>query len=373
MTSGERLSGQEVVNKDKIIQLTKDFIMIPSVKGNNEAIDMTLSLAKKELDGFAVEEFVEPSSGTKSLLFFNTGRRPENFRILLNGHLDVVSAMPEQFNPYIADGKLYGRGSSDMKAAATVELLVFKHLAQGLLYPIGLQLVTDEETGGFNGTGYQVKQGVRANLVISGESTELDINNERKGVLVLELTTHGKSAHAAYLYQGDNAVVKMARFITDLSEAFPIPVEEEWITTLNIAGIYTQNNEHNKVPDKATALLDFRHIPLDTKDNLRKKVKDLAPDETDLFTFKEGVAPYTDPNHPDLVLLSKCIESVTGKPAKFIRKSGSSDSRHFAEFGSTTIDFGPRGVGLHTDVEYGDIESYTQYAQILTQFLTRIK
>lgn len=361
-------------SSDKIVGLVKDFINIPSVTGNREAMRNALDRAGLELEGFPHEKFVAPNSGSESVLFFNTPTRPEEFRVILNGHLDVVSGQPSQFNPYVENGKLYGRGSYDMKGGAAVELLVFRHLAKNLPYPIGLQLVTDEEIGGFDGTGYQITQGVRSKMVISGESTELNINNERKGVLVLEVTAQGKAAHAAYPHRGDNAVVKIAKFVTDISREFPITKEEKWITTLNVSGIYTSNKEHNKVPDITTAVFDIRHIPQEDKDSIRSRVKKLTPDGIVVRDGEgAGIASFSDPSQPDLVLLASCIESITRRPTKFIRKSGSSDSRHFSEIGSTSIDFGPSGEGLHSDVEYGIIESYQQYAEILASFLQKLR
>lgn len=362
------------IQKDEIVALSKDLIHIPSYTGNQEAMSSVLERAKNELTGYNFREFLEPNSGIKSLIFYNTSDLPINFRVILNGHLDVVSGKPEQFNPYEKDGMLYGRGASDMKAGLATQLLVFKNLAKSLKYPIGLQIVTDEETGGFNGTGLQVANGIKADMVISGESTDLDINNERKGVLVLKVTSYGKPGHAAYPSKADNAVVKVANLAVKLTEKYPIPKsEEEWVTTVNIANIQTPNQEHNKVPDVASALLDFRHVPKDSKASLVKSVEEIAAPDTIVKVDRQGFAPYIDPSHKDLVLLAKSVKAVLGREAKFIRKSGSSDSRHFAEIGSVAVDFGPVGYGLHSDLEYGDIESYQKYAQILQNFLISLK
>lgn len=358
---------------NQIVGLVKDFIRIPSVTGNREAMRNALNRSKTELEGFACEEFTEPNSGSESILFFNTPTRPKEFRIILNGHLDVVSGKRSQFEPYIKDNELHGRGSCDMKGGAAVEMLVFKSLARNLPYPIGLQLVTDEETGGLNGTGYQIAQGVKSEMVISGEPTNLNISNEQKGILVFEITSHGKSAHAAYPHRGDNAVLKIAKLVTDLSEVFPVADGDKWATTLNVAGIYTPNRGGNKVPDMATALFDFRNIPDDDKEDLESLVKQLSPGGITLNISKERKASCVDPSHPDLKLLMNCIESVTGQFTNFVKQSGGSDSAHYAEAGSVSVDFGPSGKGLHSDMEYGIIESYQQYAQILTSFLKKLE
>lgn len=361
------------IKRDDIVSLSKDFIRIPSNTGDREALNAALKRTIQELSDFNHQEFVEPQSGTESVIFYNTSELPTNFRVVLNGHIDVVSGNPEQYKPYEKDGMLYGRGASDMKAGLATELLVFKSLANQLEYPIGLQIGTDEETGGFNGTGYQVASGIRSDMVISGESTDLDINNERKGVLVLIATSYGKPGHAAYLERADNATVKIAQLAVRLADKFPIPEEEQWVTTMNIANIQTPNREHNKVPDVASMFLDFRHVPQDSKASLIKIVEDVSIPRTEVKIDRQGYAPYVDPTHKDLVLLAQKVEEELGRKAKFIRKSGSSDSRHFAEKGSAAVDFGPIGYGLHSDNEYGDIESYQQYARILQSFLLSLK
>jgi succinyl-diaminopimelate desuccinylase len=359
---------------DQIVDLTKEFIRIPSVTGEKEPIKEILDRTIAELKDFSYERFIGPKKGSESLLFFNTPTRPEEFRVILNGHLDVILAKPDQFNPYISDGKLFGRGSSDMKAGMAAEILVFKKIAKSLPYPIGLQIVTDEEIGGADGAKFQIKEGVRSKLVLSGEPTDLDINNEMKGVLVLNVTAIGKSAHASALQKGDNAVVKLSEFITKAVQAFPIPRHGEWKTTLNV-GNCSSENPHNKVPDMATSVFDIRHIPEDTKDNLKNIINQLASEGIIIREDVDGagIACSVDPTKPDLVLLANCIESITKKPVNFVKKAYSSDIRHFVEVGSTAANFGPSGEDFHEDGEYGVIESYQQYAKILSDFLKKIK
>lgn len=261
-----------------------------------------------------------------------------------------------------------------MKAAAATELLVFKTIARQVPFPLGLQLVTDEEVGGFKGTGHQAEQGVRADFVVTGEATNLDLNNERKGVLVLKLTTEtGRPGHAAYPWNGDNAIMRMAKFLTDLDQRYPIPDEGSWATSMNVASFETSNKEHNKIPSNASVLLDFRHIPEDTPYSIQQSVEELSPANTTLEIKAQGVSSYTSPEHPDMKLLEQAILEVTNRSPDFIKKHGSSDTRHMLAVGASGVDFGPTGEGLHSEVEYVEIDSLEQYAQVLMRFLTSIK
>jgi succinyl-diaminopimelate desuccinylase len=107
------------------------------------ALDFVLGFAGP---GFTAERF--QSGGKPSALVYPerggaAGGRPE-FGVILNGHLDVVPAPPDQFRPVRAGQRLYARGAQDMKVSGLVLTLVFRELARDLPYPLGLQLVTDD-------------------------------------------------------------------------------------------------------------------------------------------------------------------------------------------------------------------------------------
>lgn len=358
-------------DKDEILNLTKKFLLIPSFTGNKDGINKILNLTKKELEKYPYEAFER--KGIKSLLYFNSAKRPSRFRVLLNCHLDVVSGNKNQFQPLEREGKLYGRGAIDMKAAAA-EILVFKSLAKKITYPLGLQIVTDEETGGFDGTGYQVEQGVRADFVITGEGTDLRINVERKGVLVIRLTVDTQqSGHAAYPWNGDNVILRINKFITLLIKKYPTPKANEWKTSVNIASVISENKEHNKVPSKATVLLDFRYVSTDNPDSILDTVKKIIPKNTKIEVVARGIILQTNKNNPYIKFLKESTREILGAPVKFIKKHGSSDTRFLIAKGAVGVDFGPRGSGIHAHNEWVDIESISQYAAILENLLRKIE
>ncbi len=351
--------------KNKLVDLTQRLIRIPSEKGNAKALSDILELVKKELPGIQVKEYVR--NGVKSLLFYNTPTIPKRFTVILNAHLDVVPAKPVQYTPIVKGNKLYGRGSCDMKSGAAAEILVFKELAKKVSYPLGLQIVTDEEIGGTNGTKYQIQQEVRANFVIAGEQTDLMINNIAKGVFWAKILFTGKSSHAAYLWEGDNAIAKAHEFLNVLYKTFPIPTSEVWRSTANVAKIETTNTTVNKVPDNCTVTIDIRYIPEDA-DTVVDKLKSILPKDAALEILEKEPSQNTKSDNPYVVLLSKAIKDVTGN-TKTIAKHGASDIRHYDAVGCAGVCFGPIAVGLHTDNEYGDIPSFVTYYEILKKFL----
>ncbi|MGB9882958.1 MAG: M20 family metallopeptidase [Microgenomates group bacterium] len=363
---------------NQILSLSKSLISLPSTAGNKKALKEVLEVAEKELKNFTIERFEK--DGIPSILVYQQKRRPEKFRVILNAHLDVVSAKDEQYKPYEKDGKLYGRGSIDMKAAAAVEILVFKELARKINYPMALQLVTDEEVGGFKGTLYQLEKGVKADFVIAGEPTDFGINNKAKGILWLKIKTKGVSSHGAYPWQGKNALFLANEILNKIYKNYPIPKKEAWQTTFNLARIETPNQTFNKVPDEAIISFDIRYIPEEFKGNsfekgkeiFLKKIKKIIGNlgQVEIVLFEPP--QFTDEKNHYVKILAQTTQKITGKKAKIIVKHGGSDIRHFNRFGAEGVTFGPIGAGLHSDNEYVEIESLEKYYLILENFLKEI-
>ena len=105
----------------QIINLAKRLITVRSETQNRKELEEIILLCEKELSGFTVEKFEK--NGFPSLLAYTTNKRPQEFKIILNAHLDVVPAQDTQYNPQIKGTKMYGRGTMDMKAAAAAQIL----------------------------------------------------------------------------------------------------------------------------------------------------------------------------------------------------------------------------------------------------------
>jgi len=321
--------------------------------------------------GFTVERF--ESGGKPSALMYRGAQRPR-FQIILNAHLDVVPAPPAQFRPRRDGDRLYARGAQDMKVSALVEAQVFRELAGGLPYPLGLQLVTDEEVGGRDGTLHQIRQGVAAEFVVIGEHSGLRIVTDSKGMITATLRAVGRSGHSAYPWLGDNALVKLQRSLASLLAAYPVATEEQWRTTVNIARIETPNQARNQIPARAEAWLDIR-FPPDDPDLNGKTAEQIA---AYLAGFCEpGVTPVVDyadpPHHADRqrAEIRGLRQAVTnqGYRADFLRKHGAADGRFYYQQGTDAVIFGVGGEGLHGPDEYADVTTIAPYYRALTEFL----
>lgn len=359
---------------NKILSLTKFLISIPSAFNNKKALNDVLNLALKEVDNFTIERFEK--DGYPSALVYPQKSRPKEFKMILNAHLDVVAGKDDQFKPYEKDGKLYGRGAIDMKGAAAVLILVFKEVAKKVSYPLALQLVTDEEIGGFRGTKYQIEKGVRADFVLAGEPTDFDINNKAKGIIWAKIKTKGKSAHGAYPWMGKNALWLAKKILDKVEKEYPVPKKEVWQTTFNLAKIETTNQTFNKVPDEATIFFDIRYIPEEFngqdfekgKKILTKKIKKLVGNLGDIEILLFEPPQFTDEKDPHVLKLKQSIKKVLNKNPKIIVKHGGSDIRHFNQVGCFGVTFGPIGANLHGDNEWVVIDSLRDYFNILINF-----
>jgi succinyl-diaminopimelate desuccinylase len=327
---------------------------------------------------FGANIHIEPfeSNGKPSLLAWHgNSSRPEHFQVLLNGHVDVVPGTPEQFDPKLQDGKLYGRGAYDMKAAGVAMAAAFcEHPGTGL------QLVTDEETGGENGTAYQIEQGVRADFIICGESGRpegvAEIANEAKGMLIADVTFAGDPAHSAYPWQGKNPIIAANNFLNKLQERYPTPTSDaagNAVTTVTPIGNSAGNDTLSQTPDLARLRLDSRYLigdpQFETLEDFEMLVKDLGATAQieKVLTFADPI--YTEPGYPMLQALMAAAKTVEGQPFNLVRRNGTSDGRFYRHVGGRAVEFGIAGSGQHGSEEYITVKALENYYQTLRMFL----
>lgn len=355
---------------NKIVNLSKEFVSIKSNSNNTAELEKILEVALSNLKDYTIERFED--KGVKSALIYDAQKRPSKFKVILNGHLDVVPGKEYQYSPKIEGDKLYGVGSMDMKASVACLIMAFKEIARKVDYPLGLQLVTDEEIGGYNGTKYQIEKGIKADFVISGESTGLNIANRAKGVLQVKISTIGKTAHGAYPWRGENAILKMNQFLDSLYKRYPIPDKQAWVTTVNLSNIKTSNESFNKIPDDCEISLDIRYVP-EEENTIVNTIKELLPKgfKMEIVEYEPGV--FVDESNPYLKVLQKVTEEVTNQKVLFYGAQGTSDARHFTRVGINGVEFGPVGENIGSDNECVSIKSLDQYLQIIKNFLLQIQ
>ncbi len=357
------------LRSDHVVDLAQELIRLKTISTHPDQLYRGLELCRARITTGTVELF--DCNGCRSLLAYNRQTRPERFKVILNGHLDVIPGKDSQYLPEIRDGKLFGVGATDMKANVACIIDVFNNMATRVTYPLALQLVTDEELGGFWGTKHQIEQGVRADFVIAAESTNFDIVHQAKGILWIKVLAHGQAAHGAYPWRGDNAVMKMVRFLETLEHEYPTPSEQVWRTTINVGSINCQNQAYNKIPDSCEAHLDIRFLPGEASET-RARLEALIPHDLSYEIVADEPALFVPDTNPFLQELQRVTYEVRQQRPSLYCAQGSSDARHYTRAGDAGVEFGPIGGGIGSDEEWIDIASLHVYREILRGFLTKV-
>lgn len=351
-------------------------LAVESTEHNAAGLREVINIAAEYIEkhGYTVEHF--ESSGKPSMLAYWGTVRPKRFRVLFNGHLDVVPAQSAQFKPIIKGDKLFARGSHDMKSGAASMIEVFCDTAKDLPYALGIQLVADEEIGGFDGTGYQRAQKVEADYFIAGESTDFAVNTDAKGICWVKFHAKGSSAHGAYPWRGVNAIHALTTSIEKVMKQYPVPRHELWRTCVNLARIETDNVTFNKVPDAASAYLDIRYTARDPHFKNQKTasafLKKCLSKGVHLEYVHWGPAHHTPAQSPLVTDLVKALRKhVHQKPHE--KSHGASDARFYSDVRSHAVCFGPVGGGLHTDLEWVSLKSLIVFKKILHTYLSSVR
>ena len=203
-------------------------------------------------------------------------------RILLAPHMDTVggSEMPGQlFTPRLKNGRLYGRGACDTKGCVAAMLSALMQVARAGPRPAHTEIIfaalVDEECRQI-GSRALAASGFKADLAIVGEPTRLKVVTAHKGVLWLELKTHGKAAHGARPELGRNAVHAMARVVDALETdyAAPMPLAVRHGRLLHENGLQPHRWNGHLIQDLKqrieNAVLVRRHLGSENVDGVEK-------------------------------------------------------------------------------------------------------
>ncbi|HEX4259170.1 MAG TPA: M20 family metallopeptidase [Streptosporangiaceae bacterium] len=369
-------AGPDPLDLDWFLAAAGDLLAIPSTADRPDQLHRALEYVLDFVGpGFEVRRF--ESAGKPSALVYPggfAGAGEPTFQVILNAHLDVVPAAADGFQPRRDGDRLYARGAQDMKISALAEALAFRELAGRRPQPVALQLVTDEEVGGRNGTRHQLEQGVRARFVIIGETSRLRIVTESKGMLGVNLRAEGHGAHSAYQWLGHNALVALMRSVERLLARYPIATTEEWRTTVNLARVHTPNQARNQIPAQAEAWLDIRFPPEDrdlagrTTDEIAAYLQGFCEPGVTAVVQNLDAPHHTDPGRPEIAWLRAAARDQGFEP-DFLRKHGAGDGRFYGGLGIAAVAFGVGGQGQHGTGEYAEVSTIGPYFQALRQFL----
>ena len=290
--------------------------------------------------------------------------------VVFHGHLDVVPGRPEQFEPRVERDRLFGRGAYDMKAALAAMMCTLKDVGQQDRVRVRLTCVPDEESEEIDerSTEDVVRRGLGGDFAITGEPTDLHIGVEAKGVLVMRIDVHGRSAHSSTPWLGDNAVLKaidVFRAIESLpftrlsSEMFNSP-------SLNLGRIQG-GDALNKVPDLCTMAVDVRYLPGQDPAEILEEVRTIPGIEvTRTFIWPPVTVSRTNPY---VRALRNAVSSSIRGEVMSVGRDGASDAASFIGAGIPAVEFGPEGAGHHGPDEWVSLSSLARYRRALGDFV----
>lgn len=368
-------------NNNQILELTKKLISYKTINGNDKEIvrcfDFIKQFFAKEIKTGRIIVREYRNNNLISVVFSNT--KTLKYDIILNGHIDVVSAENKLFTPLVKDDKLFGRGAADMKSQVAVLMAVFKEVINsGIDKSIALMLTSDEEIGGQSGVGYLVdKIGYKSKVVIApdgGHNFELII--KEKGGFWIKITAAGKLVHGSRNWLGENAIEKLIIFYQALLKIF-VPLKK--IKALYQDGISVNlgriqgGKSINAVPDQAEMYLDIRYSEKSDKIKIIKKIEQLARKHKVSFEVTDIVEMLEVSSNDQYLLKFKNIaEEIIGKKIEISKATGASDARFFSAKNMPVIIMVPNCGNKHGNDEWVEIKSLGKFYEIIKKYIEEI-
>jgi len=355
-----------------------------------------MAFVKDYLDGHGVAYSLVPSEdGSKTSLFATIGPRESGGGIALSGHTDCVPVdgqawTSDPFTVVERDGRLYGRGTCDMKGFVAISLaMVPEFLKQPLATPIHLALSYDEEVGCTGVRPMIAELGDRLpkpKIVIVGEPSDMAVANAHKTICAYETEVTGHEAHSSQIQQGANAILAAADLIGEITrmreEAIaagdPSGLFDPPYTTIHIGQI-SGGTAHNIVPLKCWFDWETRTLPGVDPDQFVDRLNRYA--ETVVLPKLRAVAPTTDirtelragvhglapeENSPAEALARKCSGANSTQTVAYATEGGL-----FQERGISTIICGPGSIDqAHQPdefIELSQVEACVAFMHRLTE------
>lgn len=332
-----------------------------------------LSLLTQELAplGFVCERMDSGPSGffVRNLWALRQGiDGPSGPTVVFAGHVDVVPPGPlEQwssppFEPCVREGKLYGRGASDMKtplAAMIVAAQAYVAASPDTRLNIGFLLTSDEEGPAVDGTIAVCRvlqaRGQRLDYCVIGEPTAETqtgdtIKNGRRGSLTGRLTVKGVQGHIAYPHLARNPIHMVAPALAELAgiewdkgnDYFPP-------TGWQISNIHGGTGAGNVIPGSVVIDFNFRFSTASTPETLQQRFEAvLRSHQLDYsLEWTLGGKPFLTPVGVLVDAARRAIAEMTGLQTQLSTSGGTSDGRFIAPICPQVIELGPPNASIH--------------------------
>ena len=352
----------------------------PTGAGEKEIANYSATLLQEI--GLDVQLF-EPEEGRASVVGTRPGNDFQNGRsLLLNAHLDTVDVvgMAEPFSGEIRGGKLYGRGSQDMKGAMAAQIAAIKAVVDAgieLKGDVHIAGVADEE---FASIGVQsILPHYQPDAVIVTEPSDLEISVAHKGFIWIEVKTFGRAYHGSRPDMGIDANMRMGRFLAKLDRLEQELAQRPPHRLLGPPSLHAATlnggSAWSAYAAECTLGIERRTIPGETVEQVETEIQALidecqAEDPTLKIEMRtELVRDWfeVDESAHIVTSLKQATREVLGEQAPIIGQHFWTDAAFHSKTGSDTVLIGPTGHGLHSIDEWVELDSVVKLAEILAK------
>lgn len=378
------------IDPEEVVGLTKKLVSIESHVHTEQKEEKVALYLRDFMKDFGCEVSLQRVRKNRPNLIATLPGKTGDSTLMFNGHMDTVppGEMKSPFTPSVQDGKLYGRGSTDMKGAVAAMAIAMKHIAEFDVQPTGnLALVTtvDEEIQAIGMDHFVKHREFTPDYCLVGEPTSLDIGIAHKGIEKVSIETKGKSVHGSTPQKGVNAINHMAKIIQYITEELSPQLTERrdpdlGSPTLNI-GTIEGGDQVNIVPSRCKIEIDRRWIPGESvtsiMDEFKQAIEDVKEKEDSLEavvsrleeTSKVWHGPFRATNAEPLInAVSEAVHEYTRTIPEQVGLNYWTDGALVSREGIPTLIFGPGKLAkAHTADEYVEIEKLVNSARIYCQ------
>jgi len=393
MVASTRERVRSALDKELALRAVQDAIKIPSVFGEEEEIGKYLAGLMRDV---GLEEVVfQEVQEKRANVIGNLGGGNPGPTLVLQGHMDTVppGAHPEPFSGSLRDGRIWGRGASDMKGplvAAILAVGVARRIVPEFYGSCVVAATVDEESEK-RGIFALTDRGLEADFGICVEPTDLRVAIAQKGCLSIRVTTHGVAAHGATPERGVNAIEKMAEVIGGIRNA-RVPIAEvprvgQIRGTYNI-GVIEGGQMFFIVPDRCSIWVDRRTVPGETQEaavqSLRQLVLAICPEAEVVLERQDwkweriqrrGIRScFIAPESRIVRTVADSVECVTGQRAEYhVQNAWCETDFLINDLDIPTVNFGPGKMELaHTSNEHIEVESLLRGIETLAMTIISI-
>jgi acetylornithine deacetylase len=297
--------------------------------------------------------------------------------LMLNAHMDTVgvAGMTDPLVPRLEGGRLYGRGSYDMKGSLAASMLATAEArGRGLRGDVITTAVSDEE---FASVGTEaIAASMRADAAIVTEPTELEIVVAHRGFVFFEVETIGRAAHGSRPHLGIDAIAKMGRVligIEELDRRLRASPTHPFLGSGSIhASLIEGGQEFSSYPARCLLQGERRTIPGETAALAEQELREIVeragvgdPDFSAEVRASISREPFEVADDAEIVTaVRRHAATAIGVEPATVGVSYWADSALLASAGIPTVLFGPRGEGAHAEVEWVDVGDLERCVEI---------